>query len=483
MTYTGTKLTAVGEISASLGVTGSSVRTATTIIDTTHVSSSLNASASAFYVDTPGILEIHKSDSGHAQLRTQTAHFQIRNKANNKDIRFQLGEDAGATGVKVRNNSGTEVASIDSQGDAVFRHITASLGVTGSSLHTNTTVINATHVSSSLHVSASKFFANGVEVGGGGAVTTYTNSGDNRIITSVNSNTINAEARLTFNDSTNFLFLSGNAQMRNHLPTIYFSNSAGTGLGYMGYNSSNNILFQNNTSNKHIVFKTNDNGSIKEAFRMDGAVPEVVVNQGSESLIDFRVESNDNTHMIFSDGSTNRVGINSSAPTHTLSVSGSTSISGSAFVTGSLTTLGEIRGKQLYYTHHHFVGAANNSYFPFAGNVENANANEVHAMVVPHDGRLVKILYRVENAQNTSFTLKLIRGVNGVKEIDSAGAVEVEAMVATLPAVTASTVTFTTSGSAHYFAGDIVGIKNGTFTTGTGDVQATCIWEYDQLIP
>jgi hypothetical protein len=213
LTYDGSILAAAGEISASLGVTGSSVRTATTVIDTTHVSSSLNVSGAALYVDVPGLMEIHKSTSGHAQLRTETAHFQIRNKANNKDIRFQLGEDAGATGVKVRNNSSAEVASIDSQGDAAFRHINATLGITGSSLHTATTVIDATHVSSSLHMSASKFFANGVEVGGGGAVTSYTNSGDNRIITSVNSNTINGEANLTYDAGTSFLAVSGTMEV------------------------------------------------------------------------------------------------------------------------------------------------------------------------------------------------------------------------------------------------------------------------------
>ena len=104
-------------------------------------------------------------------------------------------------------------------------------------------------------------------------------------------------------------------------------------------------------------------------------------------------------------------------------------------------------------------------------------------MVVPHDGRLDKILFRVENAQNTPFTLHLIKGANGVKEIDSGGAVVVESMTATLPASDATTVTFTASGSVHYLAGDIVGIKNGTFTSGSGDVHATCIWEYNQLIP
>jgi hypothetical protein len=38
--------------------------------------------------------------------------------------------------------------------------------------------------------------------GGGGAVSTYTNSGNDRVITSVNSNTINGEANLTFNGTS-----------------------------------------------------------------------------------------------------------------------------------------------------------------------------------------------------------------------------------------------------------------------------------------
>ena len=362
--------------------------------------------------------------------------------------------------------------------------ISCSSGVTAGSFATAATTISATHISSSLNISASAFYANGVEIGsGGGAVSSYTNAADNRIITSVNSNTINGESRLTFNGSTNFLFLSGNAQITNHIPTLFFSNSAGSGLGLIGYNSSDNILIQNNVTNKHIVFKANDNGTVREGLRLDGAVPEVVVNQTSDSLVDFRVESNSNTHMIFSDGSANRVGINSSAPTHTLSVSGSTSLSGSTFVTGSLTTLGPVRGQQLYYTHHAMAGTADNTWFPFATNVENANANEQHTMVVPHDGRLVKILFRSEPAQNISYTLKLYKGVNGVTEIDQPGAVEVEAITATLPNSASFTVTFATSGAIHYNAGDIVGIKNGNLANNTGDIHATCVWEFDQLIP
>ncbi len=67
----------------------------------------------------------------------------------------------------------------------------------------------------------------------------------------------------------------------------------------------------------------NDNGVTREAIRCNGAVAEVVVNEGHSALVDFRVESDDNTHMLFVDGSSNTIGINDSTPTSTLSIMGS----------------------------------------------------------------------------------------------------------------------------------------------------------------
>lgn len=90
----------------------------------------------------------------------------------------------------------------------------------------------------------------------------------------------------------------------------------------IGINSSNNLEIQQQYTNKHIVFKVNDGGVTREAFRMDGAVPEVVVNQTSDSLVDFRVESDSNTHMLFVDGGNNRVGINTNVPVCELDVNG-----------------------------------------------------------------------------------------------------------------------------------------------------------------
>ena len=84
--------------------------------------------------------------------------------------------------------------------------------------------------------------------GGGGAVENYTNASDNRVLTSVNSDTINGEANLTFDGST-------------------FTVTGDTSL--------------------------------------DGGV---VINEGSADK-DFRVESNANTHMLFVNGGTNRLSI------------------------------------------------------------------------------------------------------------------------------------------------------------------------------
>ena len=90
----------------------------------------------------------------------------------------------------------------------------------------------------------------------------------------------------------------------------------------IGINTSNNLLFHNQFINKHIVFKVNDQGTTREALRIDGAVSEVVVNQSADSLVNFRVESDSNTHMLYVTGS-GKVGINHSTPASTLSIMGS----------------------------------------------------------------------------------------------------------------------------------------------------------------
>ena len=65
--------------------------------------------------------------------------------------------------------------------------------------------------------------------GGGGAVSTYTNAGDNRVITSVNSNTINGEANLTF-DGTSLTSPQVTASFSMKTPALEISSSANGAL-------------------------------------------------------------------------------------------------------------------------------------------------------------------------------------------------------------------------------------------------------------
>ena len=152
-----------------------------------------------------------------------------------------------------------------------------------------------------------------------GGVFNVSGSGDEKLISAA----AQAGGERFFVSASGETYISGSLRLHDVEPTIYFSGSTGTILGQIGYNNSNNILIQNNFTNKHIVFKANDNGTLREGLRVDGAVPEVVVNQGSDSLVDFRVESDNNTHMLFVDGTNDKVGINTDTPGATLDINGS----------------------------------------------------------------------------------------------------------------------------------------------------------------
>ena len=116
------------------------------------------------------------------------------------------------------------------------------------------------------------------------------------------------------------IFLSGNMSLDSEQPFIKFQES-GADRAIIEVNDSDNLVLHNKTTNKHIVFKVNDQGVTREGIRVDGAVPEVVVNEGSESLVDFRVESDNNTHMLFVDGGNNKVGIGTDSPNARLHLS------------------------------------------------------------------------------------------------------------------------------------------------------------------
>ena len=167
----------------------------------------------------------------------------------------------------------------------------------------------------------------------------------------------------------------------------------GTNRAKIGINDSNNLVLHNQTSNKHIVFKVNDAGTTREGLRINGAVPEVVVNEGSESLVDFRVESDTDTHMLFVDGGNNTVGVATSAPTSGLHVDSSC-----AYAISS--------AKSSDYT----VTAADHTILV---NASNSNITITLPTAVGIPGRLY-IVKRVDGSPQTTVSV----AANGSEEID-----------------------------------------------------------------
>jgi hypothetical protein len=121
-------------------------------------------------------------------------------------------------------------------------------------------------------------------------------------------------------------------------PRLTFSED-GSQRAEIFINDSDNLKIINNTSNQHIVFEISDGGNSREALRLRGhssaGLPEVVVNEGDSSLIDFRVETDNQTHMIYSDGSLDRVGIMTSAPESSFHIGGSLSLNVTNFNSGN----------------------------------------------------------------------------------------------------------------------------------------------------
>ena len=83
--------------------------------------------------------------------------------------------------------------------------------------------LTLTNVSASGHISASKFVGDGSGLTGltSAAISTYTNNGNNRVVTSVNSTTVNSEANLTFDGTS----LNVNGEITSSKVLVNTSNS------------------------------------------------------------------------------------------------------------------------------------------------------------------------------------------------------------------------------------------------------------------
>lgn len=152
-------------------------RTPATRINSTHVSSSLNISGSKIYADgvllTPGVVSA------------------VANGVNNRVSTFSSADAL----------NGEANLTFDGSNLVVVGNVTASQGVTGSSLRTAATVIDGIHVSSSLNISGAAFYGDGSSLAG---ISQFTLNGNtaNGVVTRGSATTGDVETNLVFDGTS-----------------------------------------------------------------------------------------------------------------------------------------------------------------------------------------------------------------------------------------------------------------------------------------
>jgi hypothetical protein len=294
LTFGSNTLSVVGQISSSLGVSGSALETRTTVINDSHISSSVPISGAVF----------HGVGSALTGLPVQT----YSNASNNRVL----------TSVSANEISGESNLTFNGSVLSVTGQVSSSLGITGSRLQTPTTIIDNLHLSSSVNISASAFYGDGSTLSGLGtaAITTYNTAGDNRVITSVNSSTVQGETKLTFD---------GN---------VLLVNASISGSGNISGSSIfvENDIFHTGDPDTKITFGTDTitltAGNENLLTLTEGSQDVVTVGDGGD--VDFAVKTNNHTDTIFVQGDNDKVGIRTSSPLAVLHITGSGIITGSS---------------------------------------------------------------------------------------------------------------------------------------------------------
>jgi hypothetical protein len=434
-------------------------------------------------------------------------------------------------------SAGAKLAHISGSGQ-----ISASSGITGSALHTEHTVINATHVSSSLNISGAAFYGSGANLIGlpSAAISTYSNASEYRVITSVNATSVQGEADLTFSGST--LGLTGlfNAQ-HTAVPAVRFThptaNASGAviellnsraggagqaadfcgGVTFKAQDStsvetqyskiSSKISSPTNSSEAGLMifevttggtsgttYLTLDGGTsiitasaaiscsvgiTASAFVGDGSGLTGIAGGGTPGGADGQVQYNNGgsfggeAELVYDDIN-NRLGVGTAVPTHTLSVTGSAAISGDLTVSGSLRS-----AKRIEMTTHYFqYGGASTTFIPFGyGTSDDATSpTGKNQFIAPCSGSLKKLMVRTVNTQNGHATASLWVGNDGTDDFGTGGSV-VEHVTASMASAN-TTYTFNFTGTSHFTSSQIVGVAF-DFRLNPGAVNMTCVWEYD----
>ena len=141
--------------------------------------------------------------------------------------------------------------------------------------------------------------------------------------------------------------------------------------------------------------------------------------------------------------------------------------------------------KQICTTHHNFFmnSTANpptaDFFVPFNNLNESSNptnAQYYNRMVAPYDGRIVKVVLHTTAAIGTA--CQVLFWVATSAGVFAPSAAETVTGVNLNTANTSATATFSTTSTAQFSAGDVLGVSIIKSTTATANMQVTVVWEY-----
>jgi hypothetical protein len=129
-------------------------------------------------------------------------------------------------------------------------------------------------------------------------------------------------------------------------------------------------------------------------------------------------------------------------------------------------------------THYFGYGGTATTFIPFGyGNTDDAtNPTGKNQFIAPYPGSLKKLMVRTLNTQNGHATASLWVGNDGTEDFNVGGSV-VEHVTASMASAN-TTYTFNFTGTSHFTSSQIVGVAF-DFRLNPGDVNMTCVWEYD----
>jgi len=267
-------------------------------------------------------------DQGTGQLRIRASNLQLQDSSGHIYIE---GVDTGTGGtVTLYHNA---VAKLATKSDGV--------DITGELQADSLDIDGVANISATLTMSGGNIdFADGVEARfGNGADLRIYHDGSNSYIDDAGQGNL----RIRGNDGVYIQKYTGEPMIyavADGAVTLYYDNASklnttSTGINIDGdINAVDNIylashIYHEGDTNTYMQFHAADQWRVVTgaAERLEVNNSTLTINDGGFAY-DFRVESDTSTHMLFVDGSANRVGINDSTPSYTLDVGGDINFTG-----------------------------------------------------------------------------------------------------------------------------------------------------------